>query len=36
MNQSAYSVDLGYANMSSLIDTEKIVGSHKKNLYLHQ
>lgn len=35
MNQSAYSVDLGYANMSTLVDKDKIVGANKKHLHMH-
>ena len=33
MNQSAYSVDHAYANMSTLVDKEKIVGANKKHLH---
>ena len=33
MNQSAYSVDHAYTNMSTLVDKEKIVGANKKHLH---
>lgn len=36
MNKSAFSVDLGYADMSALIDKNQIVGAHKKHLNLHE
>jgi len=30
MNKSAHSVDLGYTNMSTLVDKEQIKGAHRK------